>query len=28
VEHWCRRRPKGEDVLAEFHALSSEPEAA
>lgn len=21
VEHWCRRRPNGEDILAEFHAL-------
>lgn len=23
VEHWCRRRPNGEDILAEFHALAS-----
>ena len=28
VEHWCRQRRKGEDILAEFHALSSEPQAA
>lgn len=21
VEHWCRRRPNGGDILAEFHAL-------
>ncbi len=23
VEHWCRQRPNGEDVLVEFHSLSS-----
>ena len=22
VEHWCRRRPNGDDLLAEFHHLS------
>jgi len=24
VEHWCRKRPNGDDILAEFHALGSE----
>lgn len=28
VEHWCRRRPDGADVLAEFHALASTEAAA
>jgi hypothetical protein len=23
VEHWCRSRPHGEDVLAEFHSLAA-----
>jgi hypothetical protein len=23
VEHWCRRRSNGEDLLAEFHSLST-----
>jgi hypothetical protein len=23
VEHWCRRRPQGEDILAEFNSLAS-----
>jgi hypothetical protein len=23
VEHWCRQRPNGEDILAEFHSLAS-----
>ena len=23
VEHWCRQRPNGDDVLAEFHHLAS-----
>jgi hypothetical protein len=28
VEHWCLQRQRGEDILAEFRELSSEPEAA
>jgi hypothetical protein len=28
VEHWCRQRPDGEDVLAEFHHLASVDAAA
>ncbi len=24
VEHWCLQHPKGTDILAEFHALSSD----
>jgi hypothetical protein len=28
VEHWCRRRRRGEDLLAEFHALGSVAEGA
>ncbi len=23
VEHWCKQRPNGDDVVAEFHALAS-----
>jgi hypothetical protein len=23
VEHWCRKRPNGEDIIAEFHSLAS-----
>jgi hypothetical protein len=23
VEHWCRKRPNGEDILAEFHSLGT-----
>jgi hypothetical protein len=28
VEHWCRKRPAGEDILAEFHALGADGAAA
>jgi hypothetical protein len=28
VEHWCRRRPRGEDLLAEFHSLATVEAAA
>ena len=28
VEHWCRRRPRGEDVLAQFHSLATVEAAA
>ena len=21
IEHWCRQRPNGDDLLAEFHSL-------
>ena len=28
VEHWCRQRQNGQDILAEFHQLSTEPAAA
>ena len=28
VEHWCHKRPNGDDVLAEFHALGSAEVAA
>jgi hypothetical protein len=28
VEHWCLQRPDGKDVLAQFHALGDDAEAA
>ena len=28
VEHWCLQRPNGQDILARFHELGSEPQAA
>ncbi|MGH9085203.1 MAG: hypothetical protein ACRDYW_07090 [Acidimicrobiales bacterium] len=28
VEHWCLQRPNGKDILQEFHARATEPQAA